>query len=76
VAYPSLNALAIAEKLMDPANPPFPTPWNFPFQVVVGNHNSISMCESVEGFKTAATLQYSGNSMEGDEERPGIFEAG
>jgi hypothetical protein len=39
---------------MEPAKPPFPTPWNFSFQPLDGIHTSIV----IAGVTTATTLQY------------------
>src|SRR4051812_20298898 len=44
---------------MDPAKPPFPTPWNLPFQPEAGSHTSTWISESADGFKTIATRQNS-----------------
>src|SRR5437660_74696 len=48
---------------MLPAHPPLPTARNFPFQFCAGIHNSISMCESVDGSSLASTRQNSGNCL-------------
>src|SRR5579872_6630355 len=45
---------------MDPAKPPLPTPWNFPFQPVAGIQTSASMLESLEGLMVRATRQKPG----------------
>src|SRR3954468_22453438 len=45
---------------MTPAQPPFPTAWNLPFQPFVGSHTSILMSESVLGVSVAATRQNDG----------------
>src|SRR5215813_938239 len=42
-----------------PAEPPFPTPSNFPFQVVSGSHTS----NWIAGLVTATTLQKGGISL-------------
>src|SRR6188508_674737 len=48
---------------MDPANPPVPTPWNFPFHVLPsGIQTSKLMCESAVGAATAATRQNAGTA--------------
>src|SRR2546425_7274685 len=60
VAYPSCSADAIAAKLMVPAQPPFPTASNFPFQFSDGSQTSISITESEDGFSTAATRHRGG----------------
>src|ERR1700682_896422 len=46
---------------MMPAQPPLPTIWNLPFQFSVGNHASILISESAEGFRVAATRQCAGS---------------
>src|SRR5262245_11688400 len=45
---------------MTPAQPPFPTAWNLPFQPFAGSHTSILMSESVVGVSVAATRQNDG----------------
>src|SRR5215471_4321017 len=50
---------------MTPAQPPFPTAWNFPFQPFAGNQTSILISESDEGLSVAAILQNSGRSLYG-----------
>src|SRR5688572_1553477 len=45
---------------MVPAQPPLPTAWNFPFHPSIGSQTSISMFESEEGLRTAATRQNDG----------------
>src|SRR5262245_31259684 len=42
---------------MIPAQPPFPTASNFPFQFSAGSQTSMSICESDDGRKVAATRQ-------------------
>src|SRR5712691_4899679 len=65
VAYPSCSADAIAAKLMVPAQPPFPTASNFPFQFSDGSQTSISISESEDGFSTAATRHRAGSASGG-----------
>ena len=48
---------------MVPAQPPLPTARNFPFQFSDGSHNSISMRESGEGVRVAATRQKAGSCL-------------
>src|SRR5262245_49552115 len=55
---------------MTPAQPPFPTAWNFPFQPDAGNHTSILMSESLVGASVAATRQNAGRSLNGFAPRP------
>ena len=50
---------------MMPAQPPLPTAWNLPFQFSAGSQTSISMCESGDGFSTAATRQCAGSTIAG-----------
>ena len=46
---------------MEPAQPPFPTAWNFPFHLSAGgSQSSMLIRESDEGFRTATTLQCAG----------------
>src|ERR1017187_10326829 len=47
---------------MEPAQPPLPTAWNFPFQPEAGSQTSIWMSESLVGFSVAATRQNVGSS--------------
>src|SRR5580658_4273865 len=47
---------------MDPAKPPLPIPWNFPFQPALGIHTSNSMSESSDGLMTPDTRQKAGRS--------------
>ena len=42
---------------VDPANPPFPTPMNFPFQFWAGSQSSILIRESEEGLRSRRTRQ-------------------
>src|SRR5262245_50982200 len=49
--------------MMNPANPPLPTPWNLPFQLASGIHTSILMSESRDGLNVAATRQKAGNCL-------------
>src|SRR5512145_3178736 len=58
---------------MLPAHPPLPTASNLPFQFSVGIHISISMCESDEGARTAATRQCAGSTTGGGAEVPGAW---
>src|SRR5450432_153990 len=60
VAYPSRSAAAMPAALMLPAQPPFPTATNFPFQPSAGSHSSISIWESEDGASTANTRQWAG----------------
>src|SRR6185295_19804517 len=53
-----------------PAQPPLPTARNLPFQFSAGIHSSISMCESEEGARTAATRQCAGNAAPAPRPRP------
>jgi len=46
--------------LIAPAKPPFPTPWNLPFQIAAGIQISIPMSESLLGVRLAATRQNAG----------------
>lgn len=46
---------------MDPAQPPFPTPSNFPFQPERGSHTSMRISESDEGVSFAVTRQNAGS---------------
>src|SRR5262245_16758274 len=55
---------------MTPAQPPLPTAWNFPFQLLVGSHTSILMSESLVGLIVAATRQNSVSSLYGFAPRP------
>src|SRR2546425_4799381 len=48
---------------MQPAQPPLPTAWNFPFQFASGIHASILISESLDGFSVAATLQNAGSCL-------------
>src|SRR5437867_6665643 len=48
---------------MEPAQPPLPTAWNFPFQFASGIHTSILISESLDGFSVAATLQNAGSCL-------------
>ena len=50
---------------MVPAQPPLPTAWNFPFQFSAGSQTSISICESADGVRTAATRQCAGSRIAG-----------
>ena len=54
VAYPSRSAwgMSLFKPWMEPANPPFPTPMNFPFQFWVGSQSSILIRESDVGLRT------------------------
>src|SRR5262245_57506525 len=45
---------------MEPANPPLPTPMNFPFQFSVGSQSSILIRESEVGLRIIWTLQWAG----------------
>src|SRR2546423_909175 len=45
---------------MFPAQPPFPTAKNLPFQPSDGSQSSISICESLDGVSTAETRQWAG----------------
>src|SRR5213593_2288919 len=45
---------------MIPAQPPFPTASNFPFQFSAGSQTSISICESDDGLSVAAVRQNAG----------------
>jgi len=51
--------------LIEPANPPLPIPWNFPFQPLLGIHTSNLMSESDVGLMTPVTRQNSGRSLNG-----------
>src|SRR5262245_52411327 len=44
---------------MTPAVPPLPTPWNFPFHVVIGNQTS----KRTAGFVSATTRQNAGRLL-------------
>src|ERR1700737_1256381 len=46
---------------MEPANPPLPTPWNFPFQPELGSHTSNAISESLDGLITPAPRQKAGS---------------
>src|SRR6266545_4193662 len=48
---------------MAPAQPPLPTPWNFPFHAGAGSQTSILMSESDEGISVAATRQKAGRRL-------------
>src|SRR5579864_378738 len=48
---------------MLPANPPFPTPWYFPFHPLPGNQTSIFMSESLAGLSSMMTRQKAGRSL-------------
>src|ERR1700722_949017 len=48
---------------MDPAHPPLPTAWSFPFHPAAGSHISIWMSESLVGLSVAATRQNAGRSL-------------
>src|SRR5580700_1594607 len=48
---------------MDPAKPPFPSPWNLPFQPEVGIQTSNSICESLDGWITPCTRQKAGSFL-------------
>src|SRR5690349_5016790 len=48
---------------MTPAQPPFPTAWNLPFQPEAGNQTSILISESLVGFNVASTRQKEGRSL-------------
>src|SRR2546427_10469506 len=48
---------------MEPAQPPLPTAWNFPFQFASGIHTSILISESLDGFSVAAPLQNAGSCL-------------
>ena len=45
---------------MIPAQPPLPTPANFPFQLPSGSQTSKTICDSVVGAMTPATRQKGG----------------
>ena len=51
----------MAGVLIVPAQPPLPTAWNFPFQSSAGSQSSISIWESGDGARTAATRQWAGS---------------
>src|ERR1700693_6245087 len=53
----------MASKLIDPAQPPLPTAWYFPFQSEAGSQTSILISESLLGFSVAATWQYAGKPV-------------
>ena len=55
----------MANWLIDPANPPLPMPWNFPFQPELGIHTSNLMSESAVGLITPVTRQNAGSSLNG-----------
>src|SRR5438034_852365 len=48
---------------MLPAQPPLPTPWNFPFQPEAGSQISTRMSESLLGVSVIATRQNGGRSL-------------
>src|SRR6185503_3272993 len=48
---------------MLPAKPPFPLPWNFPFQPALGIHTSNLISESAVGLITPVTRQKAGRSL-------------
>src|ERR1700689_1804608 len=50
----------MAAKLMVPARPPLPTPWNFPFQFATGNHTSKWITDTAVGFRIPCTSQNAG----------------
>src|SRR5262245_6203549 len=53
----------MAANPIDPASPPLPADWKFPFHPEVGIHTSILISESLVGFNVAATRQNSGTSL-------------
>jgi len=50
----------MAEVLMAPDQPPFPTARYLPFQPETGSHTSILISESGVGWSVAATRHYAG----------------
>jgi hypothetical protein len=50
---------------MEPAQPPFPTAWSFPFHPDVGSHTSILMSESDDGVSVPAIRQKEGRRLNG-----------
>src|SRR4249920_1925933 len=48
---------------MMPAQPPFPTAWNFPFQLCTGSQTSAWISESEDGFIVTATRQNAGSMV-------------
>src|SRR6516164_1057973 len=59
-AYPRLSAVASAPYEIVPAQPPLPTPSNFPFHPDDGIQTSILISESLDGFSVASTRQKAG----------------
>src|SRR3954452_6935634 len=50
---------------MVPAQPPFPTAWNFPFQPDAGSQISVLISESLLGVSVAVTRQNAGRLANG-----------
>ena len=49
--------------MIEPAHPPFPTAWYFPFHPDAGSHTSTLMSESDVGLIVAATRQKAGSVL-------------
>src|SRR4029077_16258646 len=64
VAYPRTSAGPMAKKLIAPADPPDPSPWNFPFQLPSdGIQTSKLICDWLVGVATATTRQNAGRLL-------------
>jgi hypothetical protein len=46
---------------MEPASPPSPTAWSFPFHPAAGSHTSMLMSESLVGLDVNAIRQNGGS---------------
>ena len=76
VAYPARSARAIAPYVIEPAHPPFPTAWYFPFHPDAGSHTSTLISESGVGLIVAATRQKAGSVAYACPPSPEVGEVG